>query len=96
MVSLYKFSENRRRLIVLNIIFYCLCISFSGSALKYSWYVTDMYDENVEYDAAILLGGVIGPVEPNSIGNTDYDFSLSSIDKRLVTATGFVKNFAMS
>ena len=92
LVSLYKFSENRRRLIVLNIIFYCLCISFSGSALKYSWYVTDMYDENVVYDAAILLGGVIHPVDPKSIGDTDYDFDLSSIDKRLVTATGFVKS----
>ena len=92
LVSLYKFSENRRRLIVLNIIFYCLCIGFSGSALRYSWYVTDKYDENVVYDAAILLGGVIEPVNPKSIGDTGYDFSLSSINKRLVTATGFVKS----
>lgn len=92
LVSLYKFSENRRRLIILNIMFYCLCIGFSGSALKSLWYVNDMYDENVVYDVAILLGGVIEPVEPNLIGNTDYDFSLSSIDKRLVTATGFVKS----
>jgi uncharacterized SAM-binding protein YcdF (DUF218 family) len=51
-----------------------------------------MYDENVVYDAAILLGGVIEPVNPKSIGDTDYDFSLSSIDKRLVTATRFVKS----
>ncbi len=72
--------------------FYCLCIGFTGSALKYSWYVTDMYDENVVYDVAILLGGVIDPVDPKSIGNTDYDFDLSSIDKRLVAATGFVKS----
>ncbi len=91
LVSLYKFSENRRRLIALNIMFYCLCISFSGSALKYSWYVTDMYDENVAYDAAILLGGVIDPVNPKLIGDTGYDFDLTSIDKRLVMGTGFVK-----
>jgi uncharacterized SAM-binding protein YcdF (DUF218 family) len=51
-----------------------------------------MYDENVVYDVAILLGGVIDPVDPKSIGNTDYDFDLSSIDKRLVAATGFVKS----
>ena len=92
LVSLYKFSENRRRLIALNIMFYCLCIGFSGSALKSLWYVNDMYDENVVYDAAILLGGVIEPVNPKSIGDTDYDFDLSTIHKRLVTATGFVKS----
>ena len=92
LVSLYKFSENRRRLIVLNIMFYCLCISFSGSALKYSWYVNDMYDEKVVYDAAILLGGVIEPASPKSIDDTGYDFSLTSINRRLVTATGFVKS----
>ena len=92
LVSLYKFSENRRRLIILNIMFYCLCINFSGSALKSLWCVNDMYDENVVYDTAILLGGVIEPVNPKSIGDTDYDFDLSSIDKRLVTATGFVKS----
>ena len=92
LVSLYKFSENRRRLIALNIMFYCLCISLSGSALKYSWYVNDMYDENVVYDAAILLGGVIDPVNPKLIGDTGYDFDLTSIDKRLVMGTGFVKS----
>jgi hypothetical protein len=92
LVSLYKFSENRRRLIALNIMFYCLCIGFSGSALRSLWYVNDMYDENVVYDAAILLCGVIEPVNPKSIGDTGYDFDLSSIDKRLVTATGFVKS----
>ena len=92
LVSLYKFSENRRRLIALNIMFYCLCIGFSGSALKYSWFVNDMYDENVVYDAAILLCGVIEPADPKLIGDTGYDFSLSSIDKRLITATGFVKS----
>jgi uncharacterized SAM-binding protein YcdF (DUF218 family) len=92
LVSLYKFSENRRRLIALNIMFYCLCIGFSGSTLKYSWYVNNMYDENVVYDAAILLCGVIAPADPKSIGDTGYDFSLSSIDKRLITATGFVKS----
>jgi len=92
LVSLYKFSENRRRLIALNIMFYCLCIGFSGSALKSLWYVNDMYDENVVYDAAILLGGVIEPVNPKSIGDTDYDFDLATITRRLVTATGFVKS----
>jgi len=92
LIFLYKSRGNRRRLIILNIMFYCLCIGFTGSALKYSWYVTDMYDENVVYDVAILLGGVIDPVDPKSIGNTDYDFDLSSIDKRLVAATGFVKS----
>lgn len=92
LVSLYKFSENRRRLIALNIMFYCLCISFSGLTLRSLWTVNDKYDENVVYDVAILLGGVIKPANPNSIGNTDYDFSLSSIDKRLVTATRFVKS----
>ena len=92
LVSLYKFSENRRRLIALNIMFYCLCIGFSGSVLKSLWYVNDMYDENVVYDAAILLSGVIEPVNPKSIGDTGYDFDLTTIDRRLVRATGFVKS----
>jgi uncharacterized SAM-binding protein YcdF (DUF218 family) len=92
LIFLYKSRGNRKRLIILNIMFYCLCIGFSGSALRSLWYVNDMYDENVVYDAAILLGGVIEPVNPKSIGDTGYDFDLSSIDKRLVTATGFVKS----
>jgi hypothetical protein len=92
LASLYKFSKNRRQLIALNIMFYCLCISFSGSALKSLWYVNDMYDEDVVYDAAILLGGVIEPVNPNSIGDTDYDFDLTTITRRLVMGTGFVKS----
>jgi uncharacterized SAM-binding protein YcdF (DUF218 family) len=92
LVSLYKFSENRRRLIALNIMFYCLCIGFSGTALKYLWYVNDTYDENVVYDAAILLGGVIEQADPKSIDDFGYDFRLATVDRRLVRATGFVKS----
>ena len=72
--------------------FYCLCIGFSGTALKYLWYVNNTYDENVVYDAAVLLGGVIEPADPKSIGDSGYDFSLASVDRRLVRATGFVKS----
>jgi uncharacterized SAM-binding protein YcdF (DUF218 family) len=72
--------------------FYCLCIGFTGKTLKFLWYVNDKYDENVVYDAAILLGGVIEPVNPKSIGDTGYDFDLPAITRRLVTATGFVKS----
>ena len=61
-------------------------------SLKSLWRINNMYDENVVYDAAILLGGVIEPVKPNSIGETDYDFGLATISWRLVTATGFVKS----
>jgi uncharacterized SAM-binding protein YcdF (DUF218 family) len=92
LIFLYKSRGNRRRLIILNIMFYCLCIGFSGSALKSLWYVNDKYDENVVYDAAILLGGVIDPVNPKSIGDTGHDFDLTSITGRLVMGTGFVKS----
>ena len=54
--------------------------------------LNDTYDENVVYDAAILLGGVIEPADPKSIGDSGYDFSLASVDRRLVRATGFVKS----
>ncbi len=92
LIFLYKSRGNGRRLIALNIMFYCLCIGFSGSALRSLWCVNDMYDENVVYDAAILLGGVIEPANPKLIGDTGYDFDLTTINKRLVTATGFVKS----
>ena len=72
--------------------FYCLCIGFTGKTLRFLWYVNDKYDENVVYDAAILLGGVIEPIKPSFTGNTDYDFDLTSISERLIAATGFVKS----
>jgi uncharacterized SAM-binding protein YcdF (DUF218 family) len=91
LVSLYKFSENRRRLIALNIMFYCLCIGFTGSTLMSLWKVDDRYDKNIKYDAAIMLTGVIKPGDSISIGDTDYDFRFTSVSKRLIAGIGFVK-----
>ena len=91
LVSLYKFRGNRRRLIILNIMFYCLCIGFSGLTLSSLWKVDDNYNENIIYDAAIILTGVISPGDSISIGDTDYDFSFSSVSKRLIAGIGFVK-----
>ena len=92
LVSLYKSKENRRRLIILNIMFYCLSVGFTGSVLSYLWKVDDEYNENIIYDAAIILTGVIGPGDSTLIGDTDYDFSLSHVSKRLIAGIGFVKS----
>ena len=92
LVSLYKSRGNRRRLIVLNIMFYCLCNGFLGSTLRSLWTVNDRYNENIIYDAAIMLTGVIQPGDSKLIGDTDYDFSLSHISERLIVGIGFVKS----
>jgi len=91
LVSLYKFRGNRRRLIIFNIMFYCLCSGFSGLTLSSLWKVDDRYDKNIRYDAAIILTGVISPGDSISIGDTDYDFSFSNVSKRLIAGIGFVK-----
>jgi uncharacterized SAM-binding protein YcdF (DUF218 family) len=93
LVSLYKLRGNRRRLIALNIIFYCLCIGLTGSTLSSLWKVNDRYNKNIIYDAAIILvGGIISPGDARSIGDTDYDFRLSSATNRLSTGIAFVKS----
>ena len=92
LVSLYKFRGNRRRLIILNIIFYCLCIGFTGSSLRSLWKVDDRYNENIIYDAALMLTGIIGPEDPKLIGGTDYDLSFSRVSKRLTTGIAFVRS----
>ncbi len=92
LVSLYKSRENRRRLIVLNIMFYCLSIGFTGSTLMYLWKVNDRYDEKVIYDAAIILVGVIGQGDTRPIGGSDYNFIISNTSNRLITGIAFVKS----
>ena len=91
LIFLYKSRGNRRRLIILNIMFYCLCIGFTGSTLMSLWKVDDRYDKNIKYDAAIMLTGVIKPGDSISIGDTDYDFRFTSVSKRLIAGIGFVK-----
>jgi uncharacterized SAM-binding protein YcdF (DUF218 family) len=92
LVSVYQIRGNRRRLIIVNIMFYCLCIGFSGSALSSLWRVNDSYNENIIYDAAIILTGVIetGTFKPK--GDTDYNFSLTSTSNRLIMGISFVKS----
>mgnify|MGYP003988660017 CR=1 FL=1 len=92
LVSVYQIRGNRRRLIIVNIMFYCLCIGFSGSALSSLWRVNDSYNENIIYDAAIILTGVIetGTFKPK--GDTDYNFSLTSTSNRLIAGISFVKS----
>jgi uncharacterized SAM-binding protein YcdF (DUF218 family) len=92
LVSLYKFRGNRRRLIMLNIMFYCLCISFTGSTLCFLWKVNDRYNEDTIYDAAIVLVGVISPGDTKPVGGTDYNFRLSSTTSRLSAGIAFVKS----
>ena len=77
---------------MLNIMFYCLCNGFLGSTLRSLWTVNDRYNENIIYDAAIMLTGVIQPGDSKLIGDTDYDFSLSHISERLIVGIGFVKS----
>ena len=92
LVSLYKSRENGRRLIILNIMFYCLCNSYIGSTLSSLWKVNDSYKENVIYDAAILLAGVISPGDTKPIGDTDYNFRLYDSSSRLSAGIAFVKS----
>ena len=54
LVSLYKFRGNRRRLIILNIMFYCLSIGYTGSTLSSLWKVDNGYNENYRYIDRLL------------------------------------------
>ena len=92
LVSLYKFRGNRKRLIILNIVFYCLSIGFTGLTLRSLWKVDDRYNENIVYDAAIILTGVIGPGDSRLKGKTDYDFRVHSTSNRLITGIALVKS----
>ena len=92
LVSLYKTRGNRRRLILINIMFYCLCTDFSGSTLSSLWKVDDRYDKDIIYDAAIILTGTIDQETSESIGSDDYGLGLSKVSERLVAGTGFVKS----
>ena len=77
---------------MLNIMFYCLCIGFSGSILSTLWKVDDSYDKNIIYDAAIILVPVISPGDTEPIGDTDYNFRFSGISNRLSAGIAFVKS----
>ncbi len=77
---------------MLNIMFYCLCIDFSGLTLSSLWKVNDSYNENIVYDAAIVLAGVIQPGDFSSLGDTDYNFRFSNTANRLIAGIGFVKS----
>ena len=92
LVSLYKPRGNRRRLILINIMFYCLCIGFPGSTLSSLWKVNDRHDKDVIYDAAIVLTGILSQEASKSIGGADYEFRLPNVSERLIAGTGFVKS----
>ena len=92
LVSLYKFRGNRRRLIILNIMFYCLSIGFTGLTLSSLWKVDDSYNENIVYDAAIILTGVISPGNSRLKGDTDYDFRVYKTSNRLIAGIALVKS----
>jgi uncharacterized SAM-binding protein YcdF (DUF218 family) len=92
LVSLYKSKGNRKRLIILNIMFYCLCSYCIGLALSAVWKVNDSYNKDVTYDAAIILAPVLRKGEFKSIGDTDYDFRVFLTSNRLLTGIGFVRS----
>ena len=92
LVSLYKFRGNRIRLIILNIMFYCLCNGFLGLSLSSLWKVNDTYNKDTTYDAAIILVGVIAPGDSKPIGDTDYNFRFYSTSSRLSAGIAFVKS----
>ena len=92
LVSLYKSRGSLRRLIILNIMFYCLSIGFTGSTLKSLWKVKNRYNENIIYDAAIILTGVISPGDSRLEGDTDYNFRVYSTSNRLITGIALVKS----
>ena len=92
LVSLYRPGENRRRLIILNVVFYFLSIGFAGSVLSSLWEVDDRYDKNIIYDTAIILTGVIEQGDFEAVDDTDYNFRLSSTSNRLIAGISFVKS----
>ncbi len=72
--------------------FYCICIGFSGLTLSSLWKVNDSYNENVIYDAAIILVPVICPGDTKPIGDAGYNFKFSSTTNRLSAGIAFVKS----
>jgi uncharacterized SAM-binding protein YcdF (DUF218 family) len=92
LIILYKSRGNRRQLVMFNIIFYCLCNGFIGFTLLRLWPVSDSYNKNTIYDAAIILVGIIDPNDLESIGDNDYDFRYSKVNNRLSRGVGFVKS----
>ena len=92
LVSLYKSGENRRRLIILNVVFYFLSIGFTGSVLSSLWEVDDRYNKNIIYDAAIILTGIISAGDSKLTGNTDYGFRVNAASNRLIAGVAFVKS----
>ena len=92
LVSLYRSGENRRRLIILNVVFYFLSIGFAGSVLSSLWEVDDKYDKDIIYDTAIILTGVIEQGDFEAVDDTDYNFRLSSTSNRLIAGISFVKS----
>ena len=65
--------------------FYCLSIGFTGSVLSSLWKVYDEYNENIIYDAAIILTGIISAVDSKLTGDTDYGFRVNAASNRLIT-----------
>jgi uncharacterized SAM-binding protein YcdF (DUF218 family) len=92
LVSLYKSGENRRRLIILHVVFYFLSIGFTGSVLSSLWEVDDKYDKDIIYDTAIILTGVIEQGDFEAVDDTDYNFRLSGTSNRLIAGIAFVKS----
>ena len=92
LVSLYRYYKPSSILLILNIMFYCLCNNYVGSTLSSLWKVNDSFKENVIYDAAVILASVIGPGDIKSIVDTDYNFRLYSSSSRLSAGIAFVKS----
>ncbi len=72
--------------------FYCLSIGFAGSTLSLLWKVDDRYNEDIIYDAAIILTGIIRTGDYKLIDDTDYDFRVHSSSNRLIAGIAFVKS----
>ncbi len=56
------------------------------------WKVNDNYNENIVYDAAIILSGVIEPGDSDTIGDADYNFRVAVPSNRLIAGIAFVKS----
>jgi len=71
--------------------FYCLCSGVSSVTVSNLWKVKNSFDENIVYDAVIVLAGVIQPGDERITGDTDWDFSFHGNSNRLIAGIKFVK-----
>ena len=92
-------KSNRLLIIIITVYFYIISIPLTGNLFSNIWKIDDTYDSSVNYDAVVVLGGIVDyqwyineKVYKRLLYNPNNYYRFNSAADRILAGIGFVKS----